>query len=149
MIMDSSFSQDIFICPESAILYPVNKHCSSDYDKWSIWRQKKRLLFQEAKDPEWAGLFFFLFFSLYLFFSLAIGMNPLSVFDIQMLFPILYIFFTVLIVSSAQKFTFDVIQFIFFPLLTAMLLVPYLTNHCLVQGYEDIHPSFLLRLLQF
>ena len=67
-------------------------------------------------------------------------MNPLSVFDIQMLFPILYIFFTVLIVSSAQKFTFDVIQFIFFPLLTAMLLVPYLTNHCLVQGYEDIHP---------
>lgn len=76
-------------------------------------------------------------------------MNSLSVFDLQMLFPILYIFLTVLIVSFAQKFTFDGIQFIFFPFLATMLLVLYLRNHCLVQGYEDIHPSFLLRVLQF
>lgn len=68
---------------------------------------------------------------------------------LQMLFPILYIFLTVLIVSFAQKFTFDGIQCIFFPFLTTMLLVLYLRNHCLVQGYEDIPPSFLLRVLQF
>ena len=33
----------------------------------------------------------------------------------------------------------------FFPFLTTMLLVPYLRNYCLVQGYEDKHPSFLLK----
>lgn len=52
---------------------------------------KTRVLIQKAKDPEWAGLIFYFFFYIH-FFSLAISMNSLSVFDLQMLFPLLYIF---------------------------------------------------------
>ena len=145
MIMDSSFSQDVFICPESAILY---NHCSGEYDMWSTWRQKKRLLIQKAKDPEWAGLFFF--FSISIFFPTGNWYEFfISIWFTNAFSYSVHFFFTVLIVSFAQKFTSDGIQFMFFPFLTIMLLVPYLRNHCQVQGYEAIHPSFLLRVLQF
>lgn len=65
MIMGFFLSQDVFICPESAIfisIAQVTMICEAHGGK------RRDSLIQEAKDPEWAGLF------------------------LQMLFPILYIF---------------------------------------------------------
>ena len=128
--------------PSFITIAQVNMICEAHGGK------RRDSLFKKLKIQ--SGQAYFSFFLYPFFFPLATGMNSLSVFDLQMLFPILYIFFfTVLIVSFAQKFTSDGIQFMFFPFLTIMLLVPYLRNHCQVQGYEAIHPSFLLRVLQF
>lgn len=90
--------------------------------------KRRDSFFKKLKTQSGLAYFSFFFFSLYLFFSLAIGMNSLSLFVTQMLFPILYTFFTVLIVSFAQKFTFDGIQFIFFLLLTAISKKPLLSS---------------------
>ena len=64
--------------------------------------------------------------------------------------PILWIVFSLIddTICRTKVFNFDALQFIF-SFFFLVLLVSYLRNHCLTQGYEDLPQCFILTFYRF